>query len=930
MKTSRSTGSTLDVGALPLMAGVLVILLGLTVLVGWHARLPLLIQLHPTFAPMKYNTALCFLCTGVALLAIRSGRRRLALPFGIVVALVGFLTLLEYAFDLDLGIDQLLFRSYIVTQTSHPGRMSPVAALIFLMSGMASVTAGVLCRHPRGRLATGLLSSLVIALSSMALLGYMTGLTGTYGWGLLSRMALHTASGFLALGAAFFSIAWSQESAAENRSPRWLPISTALAAVSATIVLWHALADREQEQMADTVKANANMAKNEILARLQSEMHSLRRLARRWEATGRPAREIWEADAASHLGDPVGYQEIACVDPELQVRWVVPRTQVEGRMATDIHGTGERKALEWARDERQAAFSAPFKLASEDIGIMATIPIYRQGRFEGWIAGTLPLQELLDAALEKDLTAEYEMKLSAGGKEFYARTDGAGPPSQAHAVELPIPFPSGVWVARVWPRAELLAARSSHFTKAVLILGMLASALLGMTVYLAQGAISRSRQLAAANRGLKHEMSERNRAEQELEGSEARFTSAFEHASIGMALVSPAGHWIKVNQALCQLMGYEAEEMYARTFQDLTHPEDLGLDLLQVRQVLSGEIQSYEMEKRYFHKQGRVVWALLSVSLIRDPLGKPLYFISQIQDITERKEAGAALDVMNKELLEASRRAGMAEVATSVLHNVGNVLNSVNISCSVAAQKVRESRIGSVKKTADLLEEHATDLAAFVAGDPRGRQLPGFLQSLAGRLAEEQSEVLAELQVLGKNIDHIKQIVAMQQDHAKTACLTETVKVGDLVEDSLRMNADALMRHEVEVIREYDEVPKITVEKHKAVQVLVNLIRNAKQACDDSGSATKKMTVRVSGSPGSVRVSVIDNGVGIPPENLTRIFAHGFTTKPNGHGFGLHGAALAAREMGGSLTVHSDGGGAGATFTLELPVHPPGNPIALS
>jgi signal transduction histidine kinase len=114
------------------------------------------------------------------------------------------------------------------------------------------------------------------------------------------------------------------------------------------------------------------------------------------------------------------------------------------------------------------------------------------------------------------------------------------------------------------------------------------------------------------------------------------------------------------------------------------------------------------------------------------------------------------------------------------------------------------------------------------------------------------------------------------------------------------------------------------------VQVLVNLIRNAKQACDDSGSATKKMTVRVSGSLDSVRVSVIDNGVGIPPENLTRIFAHGFTTKPNGHGFGLHGAALAAREMGGSLTVHSDGGGAGAAFTLELPVHPPGNPVALS
>ena len=118
-------------------------------------------------------------------------------------------------------------------------------------------------------------------------------------------------------------------------------------------------------------------------------------------------------------------------------------------------------------------------------------------------------------------------------------------------------------------------------------------------------------------------------------------------------------------------------------------------------------------------------------------------------------------------------------------------------------------------------------------------------------------------------------------------------------------------------------MPPITVEKHKAVQILVNLIRNAKQACDESGSPDKKMTVRVSGGEGQVRVAVIDNGIGIPAENLTRIFEHGFTTKQNGHGFGLHSGALAAQEMGGRLTVHSNGGGAGSTFTLELPTSPP-------
>ena len=912
--------------AVPLMVGLLVMALGLTVIIGWHARFPLLIQLHPTFAPMKYNTALCFLCAGGALLAIGLEARRLALLLGFAVAAVGLLTLAEYVFDAELGIDQFFFRTYIFTQTSHPGRMSPVAALIFLMVGLATISGGILHRHRGGRLAAGLLGSLVVALSSMALLGYVTGLTGTYGWGLLSRMALHTASGFLSLGIALFIIAWLQELAMENRSPRWLPVSTALAAASATVVLWHALSVREQEQMGEIVQANGALVRNEILASLESELHSLGHLASTWDNSGQPPREIWETAAASHFNHSSGYSQIAWMTPDLQVRWVASREDDEKALAGGIDGTEQRATFEMARQSGRPRFSGPVELEPGHMGILAVVPIHHQSRFEGWITGVIRLRELLDATLRKDLADGYAMTLAGGGKQFYERSGELPPSGQGRVTELPIHFHGVDWIARVWPRAELLAAQRSHFTEAVLILGILASTLIGLTVHLAQGAISKSQELAAANRGLQHEMVERNRAEEELKGSEKRFSTAFEHASIGMALVSPDGRWLKVNRALCGLIGYTKEEFHERTFQDVTHPDDLETDLAQVREILAGKILSYEMEKRYFHKDGRVVWVLLSASLVRDARGAPLHFIAQIQDITERKEAEAALDTMHNELVGASRRAGMAEVATSVLHNVGNVLNSVNISCSVAAEKIRKSRIDSVKKTADLLDEHAADLPAFIAGDPRGRKLPEFLGNLAGRLAEEQSEVLEELQLLAKNIDHIKQIVVMQQGYAKVTGITETVKVEDLVEDSLRINADALTRHDVEVVREYDEVPPITIEKHKAMQILVNLIRNAKQACDDSGVTAKKMTVRVTNGEGRVRVAVIDNGVGIPPENLTRIFAHGFTTKSNGHGFGLHGGALAARELGGALTVHSDGGGSGATFTLELPVDPPGDP----
>jgi signal transduction histidine kinase len=265
----------------------------------------------------------------------------------------------------------------------------------------------------------------------------------------------------------------------------------------------------------------------------------------------------------------------------------------------------------------------------------------------------------------------------------------------------------------------------------------------------------------------------------------------------------------------------------------------------------------------------------------------------------------------------------MAEVATSVLHNVGNVLNSVNVSAALVCDIIRRATVSYVGKVATLLETHAGNLAEFMTNDPQGRQLPGFLSQLAGQLTGEQAKAAGELELLGRNIEHIKDIVAMQQSYAKFAGLTETIQLGELVEDALRMNAGALARHEVKLIREYATVPPVTVEKHKVLQILVNLIRNAKYACDESGSSAKTITVQIAATGEGVRIVVRDNGVGIKPENLALIFNHGFTTRRGGHGFGLHSGALAARELGGSLTVHSPGPGQGATFTLALPLQPP-------
>jgi PAS domain S-box-containing protein len=292
------------------------------------------------------------------------------------------------------------------------------------------------------------------------------------------------------------------------------------------------------------------------------------------------------------------------------------------------------------------------------------------------------------------------------------------------------------------------------------------------------------------------------------------------------------------------------------------------------------------------------------------------------RDITKRKRSETELEEMHKQLLNTSRQAGMAEVATSVLHNVGNVLNSVNVSSTLVCNQVRKSKVANLSKVVELLNEHMTDIGVFLTSDPRGKQLPGYLGQLAEHLVSEQTTVLKELKLLHENIEHIKDIVVMQQSYAKISGIVETVKITDLVEDAVRLNLGALQRHGVEVLREFENVPPVDVEKHKILQILVNLVRNAKYACDESLRMDKLMTLRVAMSNGQLEISVIDNGIGIPPENLTRIFNHGFTTRKDGHGFGLHNSVLAAMEMGGSLKVHSDGVNQGAIFTLELPYTP--------
>ncbi|AKJ06247.1 histidine kinase/DNA gyrase B/HSP90-like ATPase [Archangium gephyra] len=287
------------------------------------------------------------------------------------------------------------------------------------------------------------------------------------------------------------------------------------------------------------------------------------------------------------------------------------------------------------------------------------------------------------------------------------------------------------------------------------------------------------------------------------------------------------------------------------------------------------------------------------------------------------EERTRELKDVHMQLVQTARRAGMAEIATNVLHNVGNVLNSVYTSAQLARERMAGMRLEQVGRVAQMIEEHQPDVGTFLTQDERGRKVMPFLNKLGQNLLEERKDIVTLLDDVGRYTEHVGDIVKVQQNYARLPRVHEPVQLADLVEDALRINSAGLIRHQVKVQRQLAPLPPVLTDKHKTLMILVNLVSNAKYAMDGVPVAERLLTVKMERTPsGPVHLQVHDNGMGIAPEMLTRIFQYGFTTRDEGHGFGLHSSAVAAQEMGGSLTVHSEGPGHGATFTLELPSLP--------
>lgn len=288
------------------------------------------------------------------------------------------------------------------------------------------------------------------------------------------------------------------------------------------------------------------------------------------------------------------------------------------------------------------------------------------------------------------------------------------------------------------------------------------------------------------------------------------------------------------------------------------------------------------------------------------------------KEIDQRKKLEIKNNKLTTQLISAARQAGMADIATSILHNIGNVLNSANISVSIIEHQIKHSKLADLAKSANLLEQNKQNLVHFLTENEQGKHVIHYIHLLAQTWNEDSTLLTHEIFSLTKNMDHIKSIILQQQVLSGHIGFKEHSSISECIEQCLSLNSTP--NKQIQITRDYHLDELVLIDRVKLMQIIVNLIKNSLDSLQEQNPSSPHLILGLyKKNKRFFIIEVTDNGVGIAQENKEKLFSYGFTTKKSGHGFGLHASAISAQEMGGSLSVLSKGLKQGASFFLELP-----------
>lgn len=824
----------------------LVAITAIVTMVGWVEHLLLLVQVRPDYPLIQFNTGVCLLLCATGFYALLKDKRRIAFVAFLGVYALTLLTLIEYVTRRNLGIDTMFISPFTSVYSTTPGRMNfnTDIGLCLLSCGLL----GSLRRYLSQRMAViiAIIACVVFAIAAVPLLGYASGLQEAYRAGTFTRMSLPSSVCLIVFSALLMIYT-------ALRSPllyRWLPLPLFIGLMMVSFAAAAAVRMHEEQQITQSVQEQANDLASHYTGKLHDLYDALNRIGLRWEMAGGTPQALWEADAESYVHDLPFLGGVSWVDEGSHLRWIAPlrgREKLIGRVLSDDPVRGA--ALAKAKETQQAQVTPPLMfLDGTGIGFVYIRPLSTTGEHGGMITSGIHLRDFFGDLLAPTADNGFYYTLHHGEQMIFTTrpAEQQGVDDKWHS-SATITNVNDSYLLTLHPTPNYVVSHHTFVPAMVFTGGSLMSALVAFSALL----LLRERRQA----GL-------------LRESEQSFRLAMEYSPIGMALVSPDGKWLRVNEALCEIVGYNAEELLHTNFQTITHPDDLASDLDYVHKVIAGELKSYAMEKRYFHKDGHLIPILLSVSLIRNTDGTPKYFISMIQDISERERFVEQLQKANAELEQ------FAYVAS---HDLQEPLRMVT------------SFVGLLGQTyGDKLDEQGKE---FVS------------------IAVEASKRMQTL------ISDLLQYARLGKDSKLSVRIDCNAEMKHVL-----MNLDAAIKGASAVV-EVRELPEIIGNPVEFLRLMQNLIGNAIKFCREG--VTPHIRVNAAREGDHWLFTVQDNGIGMKAEYYERIFQP-FKRLHNqqeyqGSGIGLAVCRKIVENFGGKINVESVVG-EGSTMRFTVPV----------
>jgi PAS domain S-box-containing protein len=884
--------------------GVIICVGGLVVLVGWAAQIERLIQIADGFAPMPINAALSFVLAGTALIAwatsLRVGAQRPSLIGTVcvdVAATLGLLTLAQYAFGIDFGIDTVFGEPFLGGHTAHPGRMSPLTAAAFTLAGTSFISGRLLHKTRQHWLVPviGLQASAIGAIATTGLLAYALRIDPTLGAADASPLAIHTALFIGVLAVGVLSAALAAGRTVDTTLPRWIPVVPLIVGIAASVALHNALSVHDRLRLRDDTAAEANQVRDALDSQLRTRLNELARFANRQVTGPKLTRAAWEADAVLYLTHVQDVDAIEWLDHQLTVQWVQPRTGygVEGsRYAAD---PSRARAAQAAMLTRSAALSETIHFAHRAPGFVAMIPAYRDdGDIAGFIAGLFRYDTLLESAIHTD---GYGVRISAGSTILH-ETNTAAASTLAIAPTTHSTLPNVQWSVTLWPTESALAMKQSRLPVIILVAGLFVTLLLTALASVGHAAMTRADALGAA-------IADREQAQDAVRLSEERLRVAVHGSNAGIwdwNLVS--GH-LFLSDKFRDLLGYEPQDLdgNVESLMTLIHPDDvLGHQAAIKRHLKEGTV--YQQELRIRAKSGEYRWYSARGEAVRDGSGYPTRFAGVLSDITDRKDAQQQLAAHARQV-EQSRDTIL--VQTEQLKQQAAEL-----------AEARDRALAGTRAKSAFLASMSHEIRT-----PMNGVLGMTSLLLETQLTAEQREQVETVRV---SADSLLTIINDILDYSKIeagklALESTTFDLRTVIEDSLDIVADAARRKGLALGCLID--PSISAQlvgdAGRLRQVLLNLLSNAVKFTEH-GEVRVTVEPLERGPEGDcVRFAVTDTGVGISEETRSRLFEpftqadESTARRYGGTGLGLTISKQLSELLGGTIGVDS-APGRGSTF----------------